>query len=206
MDTFSSLPGHRAPNSPQRASTRLQTGILGLHGLHQLRKRGFEGRRQLPSRSALMLWRMAQSSHSPSVWPLDGRQRSPRFWPRPSPADGPRSRPRPFFGNSRHRLNPFNEKQCIIKKWSTQAYQKAARFGLAVWAQMVGAGCGRKASCSPARLAKSGGRVSRRRSRSRQPGATHSPQGEHGEDCSTHRLTRRYPQLNKPTSGRQAVH
>ena len=73
---------------------------------------------------------------------------------------------------------------------------------------MVGAGCRRKASCNPARLAKSGGRVSKAaKPGAEQPGATHSPQGEHGEDCEHPPLTRRWgqrPQLNKPTSGRQA--
>ena len=72
---------------------------------------------------------------------------------------------------------------------------------------MVGAGCRRKASCNPARLAKSGGRVSKAaKPGAEQPGATHSPQGEHG-DCEHPPLTRRWgqrPQLNKPTSGRQA--
>ena len=72
-------------------------------------------------------------------------------------------------------------------------YQKVVNTGLpesipdsalAVEAQMVGAGCRRKASCNPARLAKSGGRVSKAaKPGAEQPGATHSPQGEHGEDC-----------------------
>ena len=73
---------------------------------------------------------------------------------------------------------------------------------------MVGAGCRRKASCNPARLAKSGGRVSKAaKPGAEQPGATHSLQGEHGEDCEhppfDTALGQR-PQLNKPTSGRQA--
>ena len=72
---------------------------------------------------------------------------------------------------------------------------------------MVGAGCRRKASCNPARLANPGAECQRRRSRAEQPGATHSPQGEHGEDCEHppfDTALENAPQLNKPTSGRQA--
>ena len=73
---------------------------------------------------------------------------------------------------------------------------------------MVGAGCRRKASCNPARLAKSGGQsVKAAKPGAEQPGATHSPQGEHGEDCEHppfDTALRQRPQLNKPTSGRQA--
>ena len=96
-------------------------------------------------------------------------------------------------------------------------YQKVVNTGLpesipdsalAVEAQMVGAGCRRKASCNPARLAKSGGRVSAAaKPGAEQPGATHSPQGEHGEDCEHPPFDTALgaaPQLNKPTSGRQA--
>ena len=96
-------------------------------------------------------------------------------------------------------------------------YQKVVNTGLpesipdsalAVEAQMVGAGCRRKASCNPARLAKSGGRVSKAaKPGAEQPGATHSPQGEHGEDCEHPPFDTALgaaPQLNKPTSGRQA--
>ena len=70
-------------------------------------------------------------------------------------------------------------------------YQKVVNTGLpesipdsalAVEAQMVGAGCRRKASCNPARLAKSGGQsVKGGEAGSGATGATHSPQGEHGE-------------------------
>ena len=79
---------------------------------------------------------------------------------------------------------------------------------LAVEAQMVGAGCRRKASCNPARLAKSGGRVSKAaKPGAEQPEPRTAPQGEHGEDCEhppfDTALGQR-PQLNKPTSGRQA--
>ena len=41
------------------------------------------------------------------------------------PADGPRSRPRPFFWQFSASIKSLQRKQCIIKKWSTQAYQKA---------------------------------------------------------------------------------
>ena len=83
------------------------------------------------------------------------------------PADGPRSRPRPFFGNSRHRLNPFNENNVLSKVVNTGLPESIPDSALAVEAQMVGAGCRRKASCNPARLAKSGAECQRRRSRER---------------------------------------
>ena len=96
-------------------------------------------------------------------------------------------------------------------------YQKVVNTGLpesipdsalAVEAQMVGAGCRRKASCNPARLAKSGGQsVKGGEAGSGATRATHSPQGEHGEDCEHPPFDTALgaaPQLNKPTSGRQA--
>ena len=53
-----------------------------------------------------------------------------------------------------------------------------------------------------------GGRVSKAaKPGAEQPGATHSPQGEHGEDCEHPPFDTALgaaPQLNKPTSGRQA--
>ena len=73
---------------------------------------------------------------------------------------------------------------------------------------MVGAGCRRKASCNPARLAKSGGQSVKGGEAG--SGATRShahPQGEHGEDCEHPPFDTALgaaPQLNKPTSGRQA--
>ena len=45
------------------------------------------------------------------------------------PADGPRSRPRPFFGNSRHRLNPFNENNVLSKSGQHRLTRKHTRFG-----------------------------------------------------------------------------
>ena len=119
--------GHRAPNSPRRASTASRRAFWACMVFTSSASVVSRVGASSPARSALMLWRMASIEPLPErLALLDGRQRSPRFWPRPSPpADGPRSRPRPFFGNSRHRLNPLQRKQCIIKKWSTQAYQKA---------------------------------------------------------------------------------
>ena len=96
-------------------------------------------------------------------------------------------------------------------------YQKVVNTGLpesipdsalAVEAQMVGAGCRRKASCNPARLAKSGGRVSKAaKPGAEQPEPRTASQGEHGEDCEHPPFDTALgaaPQLNKPTSGRQA--
>ena len=96
-------------------------------------------------------------------------------------------------------------------------YQKVVNTGLpesipdsalAVEAQMVGAGCRRKASCNPARLAKSGGRVSKAAKPGRSnPEPRTARRASMARIASTHPLTRRWgqrPQLNKPTSGRQA--
>ena len=73
---------------------------------------------------------------------------------------------------------------------------------------MVGAGCRRKASCNPARLAKSGGRVSKAaKPGAEQPEPRTACRASMARIASTHPLTRRWgqrPQLNKPTSGRQA--
>ena len=73
---------------------------------------------------------------------------------------------------------------------------------------MVGAGCRRKASCNPARLAKSGGRVSKAaKPGAEQPEPRTARRASMARIASTHPLTRRWgqrPQLNKPTSGRQA--
>ena len=82
-----------------------------------------------PARSALMLWRMARSSHSRASGPLDGRQRSPRFWPRPSPRGRTTEQAAALFGNSRHRLNPFNENNVLSKSGQHRLTRKHTRFG-----------------------------------------------------------------------------
>ena len=107
-------------------------------------------------------------------------------------------------------IKSLQRKQCIIKKWSTQAYQKAYQIRPSPlrrkWSVQV-AGAKRPATLPDWRSP--GGRVSKAaKPGAEQPGATHSPQGEHGEDCEhppfdTARWGQR-PQLNKPTSGRQA--
>ena len=65
----------------------------------------------------------------PSVWPsMGGSDRRVSGLGR-HPADGPRSRPRPFFGNSRHRLNPFNENNVLSKSGQHRLTRKHTRFG-----------------------------------------------------------------------------
>ena len=137
-----------------------------------------------PARSALMLWRMARSSHSRASGPLDGRQRSPRFWPRPSPRGRTTEQAAALFWQFSASIKSLQRKQCIIKKWSTQAYQKAYQIRPSPlrrkWSVQV-AGAKRPATLpdwrSPGQSVKGGEAGS---------GATRShaqPQGEHGEDC-----------------------
>ena len=138
-----------------------------------------------PARSALMLWRMARSSHSRASGPLDGRQRSPRFWPRPSPRGRTTEQAAALFWQFSASIKSLQRKQCIIKKWSTQAYQKAYQIRPSPlrrkWSVQV-AGAKRPATLPDWRSP--GGRVSKAaKPGAEQPGATHSPQGEHGEDC-----------------------
>ena len=106
-------------------------------------------------------------------------------------------------------IKSLQRKQCIIKKWSTQAYQKAYQIRPSPlrrkWSVQV-AGAKRPATLPDWRSP--GGRVSKAaKPGAEQPGATHSPQGEHGEDCEHPPFDTALgaaPQLNKPTSGRQA--
>ena len=142
-----------------------------------------------PARSALMLWRMARSSHSPSVWPLSmgGSDRRVSGLGR-HPADGPRSRPRPFFGNSRHRLNPFNENNVLSKSGQHRLTRKHTRFGPSPlrrkWSVQV-AGAKRPATLPDWRSP--GGRVSKAaKPGAEQPGATHRFRASMARIASTH--------------------
>ena len=137
-----------------------------------------------PARSALMLWRMARSSHSPSVWPSRWAAAIAAFLasavtPRTDHGAG-----RGPFWQFSASIKSLQRKQCIIKKWSTQAYQKAYQIRPSPlrrkWSVQV-AGAKRPATLPGWR--NPGAECQRRRSRAEQPGATHSPQGEHGEDC-----------------------
>ena len=138
-----------------------------------------------PARSALMLWRMARSSHSPSVWPSRWAAAIAAFLasavtPRTDHGAG-----RGLFWQFSASIKSLQRKQCIIKKWSTQAYQKAYQIRPSPlrrkWSVQV-AGAKRPATLPDWRSP--GGRVSKAaKPGAEQPGATHSPQGEHGEDC-----------------------
>ena len=156
-----------------------------------------------------MLWRMARSSHSPSVWPSRWAAAIAAFLasavtPRTDHGAG-----RGPFWQFSASIKSLQRKQCIIKKWSTQAYQKAYQIRPSPlrrkWSVQV-AGAKRPAALPDWR--NPGGRVSKAaKPGAEQPGATHSPQGEHGEDCEHppfDTALRAAPQLNKPTSGRQA--
>ena len=153
-----------------------------------------------------MLWRMARSSHSPSVWPSRWAASIAAFLasavtPRTDHGAG-----RGPFWQFSASIKSLQRKQCIIKKWSTQAYQKAYQIRPSPlrrkWSVQV-AGAKRPATLPDWRSP--GAECQGGEAGAEQPGATHSPQGEHGEDCEHPPLTRRWqrPQLNKPTSGRR---
>ena len=162
-----------------------------------------------PARSALMLWRMARSSHSRASGPLDGRQRSPRFWPRPSPRGRTTEQAAALFWQFSASIKSLQRKQCIIKKWSTQAYQKAYQIRPSPlrrkWSVQV-AGAKRPATLPDWRSP--GGRVSKAaKPGAEQPEPRTARRASMARIASTHPLTRRWgqrPQLNKLTSGRQA--
>ena len=135
-----------------------------------------------PARSALMLWRMARSSHSPSVWPSRWAAAIAAFL-------ASAVTPRTDHGAGR---GPFWQFSASIKSLpKTMYYQKVVNTGLpesipdsalAVEAQMVGAGLQAQSVLQPCPTGESGGRVSKAaKPGAEQPGATHSPQGEHGE-------------------------
>ena len=69
VDTFKRPSGATGHRIALGGLYGLQTGILGLHGLHQLRKRGFEGRRQLPSPFGFDALADGSIEPLPSVWP-----------------------------------------------------------------------------------------------------------------------------------------
>ena len=163
-----------------------------------------------PARSALMLWRMARSSHPRASGPPDGRQRSPRFWPRrPSPRGRTTEQAAALFGNSRHRLNPFNENNVLSKSGQHRLTRKAYQIRPSPLRRNGRCRLQAQSVLQPLPDWRSPGAESqRRRSRS---GATRSHaqprRASMARIASTHPLTRRWgqrPQLNKPTSGRQA--
>ena len=122
--------GHRAPNSPRRASTASRRAFWACMVFTSSASVVSRVGASSPARSALMLWRMARSSHSSSVWPSRWAAAIAAFLASAvTPADGPRSRPRPFFGNSRHRLNPFNENNVLSKSGQHRLTRKHTRFG-----------------------------------------------------------------------------
>ena len=162
-----------------------------------------------PARSALMLWRMARSSHSRASGPLDGRQRSPRFWPRPSPRGRTTEQAAALFWQFSASIKSLQRKQCIIKKWSTQAYQKAYQIRPSPLRRNGRCRLQAQSVLQPCPTGEVRGQsVKGGEAGSGATRATHSPQGEHGEDCEHPPFDTacwgQRPQLNKPTSGRQA--
>ena len=155
-----------------------------------------------------MLWRMARSSHSPSVWPSRWAAAIAAFLasavtPRTDHGAG-----RGPFWQFSASIKSLQRKQCIIKKWSTQAYQKAYQIRPSPlrrkWSVQV-AGAKRPATLPDWR--NPGAECQRRRSRERSnPEPRTARRASMARIASTHPLTRRWaaPQLNKPTSGRQA--
>ena len=137
-----------------------------------------------PARSALMLWRMARSSHSRASGPLDGRQRSPRFWPRPSPRGRTTEQAAALFWQFSASIKSLQRKQCIIKKWSTQAYQKAYQIRPSPLRRNGRCRLQAQSVLQPCPTGEVRGQsVKGGEAGSGATRATHSLQGEHGEDC-----------------------
>ena len=105
-------------------------------------------------------------------------------------------------------IKSLQRKQCIIKKWSTQAYQKAYQIRPSPLRRNGRCRLQAQSVLQPCPTGEVRGRVSKAaKPGAEQPGATHSLQGEHGEDCEHPPFDTALgaaPQLNKPTSGRQA--
>ena len=122
--------GHRAPNSPRRASTASRRAFWACMVFTSSASVVSRGRRQLPSPFGFDA--LADGSIEPLperlALSMGGSDRRVSGLGR-HPADGPRSRPRPFFGNSRHRLNPFNENNVLSKSGQHRLTRKHTRFG-----------------------------------------------------------------------------
>ena len=137
-----------------------------------------------PARSALMLWRMARSSRSPGVWPSRWAAAIAAFLASAVTPRTDHGEAAALFWQFSASIKSLQRKQCIIKKWSTQAYQKAYQIRPSPlrrkWSVQV-AGAKRPATLPDWRnrgQSVKGGEAGS----GQQPGATHSPQGEHGED------------------------
>ena len=105
-------------------------------------------------------------------------------------------------------IKSLQRKQCIIKKWSTQAYQKAYQIRPSPLRRNGRCRLQAQSVLQPCPTGEVRGQsVKGGEAGSGATGATHSPQGEHGEDCEHPPFDTALgaaPQLNKPTSGRQA--
>ena len=121
--------GHRAPNSPRRASTASRRAFWACMVFTSSASVVSRVGASSPARSALMLWRMARSSHPRASGPLDGRQRSPRFWPRPSPRGRTTEQAAALFWQFSASIKSLQRKQCIIKSGQHRLTRKHTRFG-----------------------------------------------------------------------------
>ena len=105
-------------------------------------------------------------------------------------------------------IKSLQRKQCIIKKWSTQAYQKAYQIRPSPLRRNGRCRLQAQSVLQPCPTGEVRGQsVKGGEAGSGATRATHSPQGEHGEDCEHPPFDTALgaaPQLNKPTSGRQA--
>ena len=176
--------GHRAPNSPRRASTASRRAFWACMVFTSSASVVSRVGASSPARSALMLWRMARSSHSPSVWPSRWAAAIAAFLasavtPRTDHGAG-----RGPFWQFSASIKSLQRKQCIIKKWSTQAYQKAYQIRPSPLRRNGRCRLQAQSVLQPCPTGEVRGRVSKAaKPGAEQPGATHSPQGEHGEDC-----------------------
>ena len=106
-------------------------------------------------------------------------------------------------------IKSLQRKQCIIKKWSTQAYQKAYQIRPSPLRRNGRCRLQAQSVLQPCPTGEvRGAECQRRRSRERSnPEPRTARRASMARIASTHPLTRRWgqrPQLNKPTSGRQA--
>ena len=132
-----------------------------------------------------MLWRMARSSHSPSVWPSRWAAAIAAFL-----ASAVTSRGRTteqaaaLFWQFSASIKSLQRKQCIIKKWSTQAYQKAYQIRPSPLRRNGRCRLQAQSVLQPCPTGEVRGQsVKGGEAGSGATRATHSPQGEHGEDC-----------------------
>ena len=137
-----------------------------------------------PARSALMLWRMAdRATPERLALSMGGSDRRVSGLGRHSRGRTTEQAAALFWQFSAS-IKSLQRKQCIIKKWSTQAYQKAYQIRPSPLRRNGRCRLQAQSVLQPCPTGEVRGRVSKAaKPGAEQPGATHSLQGEHGEDC-----------------------